>query len=78
MSKRNSFILYAAYSKAINNLTDEEAGKLFKCILDYVDVGNQRDLGDPILNTVAGIIIERVETDLQRYEERCREYRYYN
>lgn len=78
LTDRRTFILYTAYYKPVEGLPDEDAGKVFKAILHYVAAGEIRDLGDATLNAILGIIIDRLENDLQRYEERCRGYRDYD
>lgn len=70
MPKKKSFILYAEYIRQVQILSDEDAGKLFKAILEYV---NTKEL--PTLDGMAAMafsfIANQLDGDLQRYNEVC-------
>ena len=71
MAKKKSFILYADYIKHIRRLSDEEAGRLFKAIFDYVNEGKLPDL-DGMAAMAFSFIANQLDTDLQKYEETCK------
>lgn len=71
MAKKKSFILYNDYIKHIGKLSDEEAGKLFKAIFDYVNEGKLPDL-DGMAAMAFSFIANQLDTDLQKYEETCK------
>ena len=71
MAKKKSFILYADYIKHIRRLSDEDAGRLFKAIFDYVNEGKLPDL-DGMAAMAFSFIANQLDTDLQKYEEICR------
>ena len=71
MAKKKSFILYADYIKHIGKLTDEEAGRLFKAIFEYVNEGRLPDL-DGMTAMAFSFISNQLDSDLQKYEETCK------
>ena len=71
MAKKKAFILYNDYIKHIGKLSDEEAGKLFKAIFDYVNEGKLPDL-DGMAAMAFSFIANQLDTDLQKYEETCK------
>ena len=71
MAKKKSFILYADYIKHIRRLSDEDAGRLFKAIFDYVNEGKLPDL-DGMAAMAFSFIANQLDTDLQKYEDICR------
>lgn len=71
MAKKKSFILYADYIKHIGKLSDEDAGRLFKAIFDYVNEGELPDL-DGMAAMAFSFIANQLDTDLQKYETVCK------
>jgi hypothetical protein len=71
MPKKKSFILYADYIKHIERLSDDEAGKLFKAIFEYVNEGRLPDL-DGMAAMAFSFISNQLDNDLQKYEETCK------
>lgn len=63
MKDKSSFILYSDYIVTVNKLSDEQAGKLFKLILDYVNDKNPIT-DDFILNLVFDPIKLQLKRDL--------------
>ena len=70
MAKKKSFILYADYIKHIGKLTDEEAGRLFKAIFEYVNEGRLPDL-DGMAAMAFSFISNQLDSDLRKYETVC-------
>lgn len=70
MPKKKSFILYADYIKHIERLSDDEAGKLFKAIFEYVNEGRLPDL-DGMAAMAFSFISNQLDSDLQKYETVC-------
>lgn len=71
MAKKKSFILYADYIKHIRRLSDEDAGRLFKAIFDYVNEGKLPDL-DGMAAMAFSFIANQLDIDLQKYEDLCK------
>ena len=71
MAKKKSFILYVDYIKHISKLTDEEAGRLFKAIFNYVNSGEIPNL-DGMAAMAFSFISNQLDNDLQKYEEICK------
>ena len=59
MPKKKSFILYAEYIRQVQILSDEDAGKLFKAILEYV---NTKEL--PTLDGMAAMAFSFIANQL--------------
>lgn len=64
---KKSFILYADLIHTAEELTDEEAGKLFKHILRYVNDKNP-DAPDRITKIAFEPVKQQLKRDLQKYE----------
>lgn len=72
---KKSFLLYCDIQSTINKLSDEQAGRLFKTILSYVNDENPI-VDDLLLDVVFEPIKVSLKRDLKRYEsiiERNRE-----
>lgn len=67
---KNSFILYKDIKSSIEMLSDEEAGKVFKHLLKYVN-DEQPTLEDRLLCLVWKPIETSLKRDLKKYEKRA-------
>lgn len=65
-----SFPVYLDYSKAVNKLSDEDAGKLFKALLEYADSGQEPQL-EGSLYAVFAIMQNQLDRDTEKYEQKC-------
>jgi len=65
---KKSFLLYSDLIGVINQLPDEQAGKLFKIILEYVNDKNPV-VEDLLLKVAFEPIKLQLKRDLRRYEE---------
>ena len=75
MAERPGFMIYFDIAPALYKLTDEEAGKLFKAIMDYATSGNVHEL-DGICGFAFEVIRPRIDRDKGAYEEKCRKSSY--
>lgn len=66
---KKSFLLYVDIIHSVNILDDEEAGQLFKHILDYVNDKNPI-LEDRLLQATFEPIRQSLKRDLQKYDRR--------
>lgn len=64
---KGSFILYTEQKEVIDNLTDEDAGKLFKGIFEYA-VGNEPEFNN-LLKLVFIPIRQQLERNAKKYSE---------
>lgn len=69
--KKKSFVLYNDYQQHIDRLTDEQAGKLFKAIFDYVNTGTITIL-EGQADMAFSFIALQLDRDVEKYEEICR------
>ena len=66
---KKSFILYCDILNVVDKLTDEQAGRLFKHILGYVNDQNP-ELDDILLEIAFEPIKQALKRDLVKYEEK--------
>ena len=69
--EKNSFVLYCDLVHTFRKLSDEQAGKLFKHILEYVNDTNPT-LEDALLDIVFEPIKQSLKRDLLKYEKTCK------
>ena len=68
---KNSFLLYTDLIHTVNKLTDAQAGKLFRHILEYVNDLNPENK-DLITDLCFEPIKQSLKRDLKRYEKTCK------
>ena len=69
-----SFPVYLDYSKAVTKLSDAEAGKLFKALLEYADSGQDPQL-EGSLYAVFAIMQNQLDRDTEKYVQKCERLR---
>ncbi len=69
-----SFPVYLDYSKAVNKLSDAEAGQLFKALLEYADSGEEPPL-EGSLYAVFAIMQNQLDRDTEKYVQKCERLR---
>ena len=67
MKGKKSFVLYCDLMDIVHDLSDEEAGKLIKIIVDFVNDKNP-ETNDRILNLAWKPIKNALKSDLKRWE----------
>lgn len=66
-AEKDSFVLYTEQKEVIDNLSDEDAGKLFKGIFEYA-LGNEPEF-DNLLKLVFIPIRQQLERNAKKYSE---------
>ena len=66
-----SIILYLDSAVAIDYLTDEQAGILFKAVLRYGRNGQMLESSDTALTALFTMLCTQIDRDPKKYEERC-------
>lgn len=66
---KKSFVAYADWENTFSMLSNEEAGKLIKHLLAYVNDKNPTDLDDRLLNIAFEPIKNQLKRDLKKYEQ---------
>lgn len=69
-----SFPVYLDYAKAVNKLSDDEAGKLFKALLEYAGSNHEPQL-EGSLYAVFAIMQNQLDRDTEKYEQKCAQLR---
>lgn len=72
--RKKSFVLYCDYTKHIKMLSDEDAGVLFKAILDYASDGTETELGDAT-KMAFSFIKAQMDRDHEEYIAKCEKMR---
>ena len=68
--QKNSFLLYLEHEEFVNELSDEEAGKLIKGIFEYVKTGQTPSLSPE--SKMAFISIRQdLDRNAEKYEAKC-------
>lgn len=70
MTDKHSFVLYDYIKDQVDTLTDEERGKLFKAVLEYVTTGDT-----PELDRVLMMVFIGIKNDIDRANEKWRSKR---
>ena len=70
--KRKSFILYTDNRKQVDMLSDEEAGRIFKALLAYVDEGKGLEKGSRLLKVVFEGFKAQIDRNAEKYSEICK------
>lgn len=65
---KKSFVLYADYAAFVNQLSDEQAGQLFKKILDFAENGTEEPIADPMANIVWTMIKNNLVRDIEKWQ----------
>lgn len=73
---KKSFVLYIDNSIIIDQLSDEEAGRLFRSIFEYQKEGIEPDFSsDPVLSMAFAVFKIALDRDAEKYEARCEKNR---
>ncbi|MDD3479975.1 MAG: DUF6291 domain-containing protein [Paludibacteraceae bacterium] len=67
---KDSFILYTQFAEIIGELTDEQAGKMFKALFDYTKTGNEPEFSG-ILKMAWIPIRQQVDRANEKYQEKA-------
>ena len=75
MKEGASIILHLDCLSAVDCLTDEQAGILFKGLLRYANTGEPLNSSDSALQAVFALFSAQIDRDTKKYEEKCRKNR---
>lgn len=68
MEPKNSFVMYTEYRQHIGRLTDEEAGRLLKAVMDFAASARAEPMGGAE-GMAFSFICAQMERDAKKYEE---------
>jgi len=71
MAKKN-FIMYTDFESTLDLLNDEQAGKLFKALYNYVNGRNEPNFKDGMLVVSFNMLKTQLERDLVKYNNRVK------
>ena len=75
MKEGASIILHLDCLSALDCLTDEQAGVLFKGLLRYANTGEPLSSSDSALQAVFALFRAQIDRDAMKYAEKCRKNR---
>lgn len=69
---KKSIIIYADCIAIVEELTNEQAGKLFRAILSYINEEPVTEIqGDPAVNMAFKVIKRQIDRDAEKYAQIC-------
>ena len=76
--KKKSFVLFADFVTAVNVLTDEQAGRLFKLIFAYVNDMEVSKSQDPAIAAMFEMFRTQIDREAEKWAEKCRRNKEYS
>ena len=74
VDKKSAFKIYGSYAEQVNALTDSEAGRLFKALVNYRNGEEPKNLSG--MEQIAFLFIrQQMDYDCEKYERRCEQNR---
>lgn len=74
VDKKSAFKIYGSYAEQVNALTDSEAGRLFKALVNYRNGKEPKNLSG--MEQIAFLFIrQQMDYDCEKYERRCEQNR---
>lgn len=67
---------YKTVRPFLNRMSDEQAGRLYKALLDYAENGEIVDFDDPLTGAVFDSLRASIDRDAGKYDEACAKKRY--
>ena len=72
MKKPKGFFTYLHHSSVVDKLSDEQAGRLYKALLNYGDTGELSEFpDDQTLDIVYTVLRAEIDVNFERYNEVC-------
>lgn len=65
---KKSFLLYTDYGTFVSQLSDEQAGQVFKKILDFAENGTEEPIADPMANMAWTMIKNNLVRDMDKWQ----------
>ncbi len=65
---KKSFVLYTDYGTFVSQLSDEQAGQVFKKILDFAENGTEEPIADPMANMAWTMIKNNLVRDMDKWQ----------
>lgn len=72
---KKSIIIYADCIAILEELTYEQAGRLFKAILAYVNEEPVTEINDPAVKVAFKVLKTQIDRDAEKYSEKCEKNR---
>lgn len=66
---RQGVVIYNDWAPLLKRLPDALRGKVFTAVLDYSETGVRTETGDPAADMLLAVMYQRIESDMQKYEE---------
>lgn len=67
---RQGVVIYNDWAPLLKRLPDALRGRVFSAVLEYSETGERTETGDPAADMLLAIMYQRIDADLQKYEEK--------
>lgn len=72
---KDNFIIHLSFYDAIMTLTDEQAGGLFKALMDYARSGHAVKFSDPVVSFAFQAMSSQISASNKKYHDKCEQNR---
>lgn len=72
---KDNFVIHLSYYEAVKMLTDEQAGCLFKALMDYAKNGSVIEASDPLVSFAFRAMSAQINASNKKYADKCEQNR---
>ena len=72
---KDNFVLHLSFYEAVMMLTDEQAGCLFKALMDFAKNGSVLEASDPIVSFAFRAMSAQINASNKKYADKCEQNR---
>lgn len=72
---KDNFVIHLSYYEAVTMLTDEQAGCLFKALMDYAKNGSVIEASDPLVSFAFRAMSAQINASNKKYADKCEQNR---
>lgn len=72
---KDNFIIHLSFYDAVMTLTDEQAGSLFKSLMEYSKSGQAVEFSDPIVSFAFRAMSSQISASNKKYHDKCEQNR---
>ena len=72
---KDNFVIHLSFYEAVTMLTDEQAGCLFKALMDYAKNGSVIEASDPLVSFAFRAMSAQINASNKKYADKCEQNR---
>lgn len=72
---KDNFVIHLSFYEAVTMLTDEQAGCLFKALMDYAKNGSVLEASDPLVSFAFRAMSAQIYASNKKYADKCEQNR---